>query len=202
MRPGEFRGIQPGDLGFDGGGGLVGALIRRSTTSPWAHCFVVVAPAAPGYWVCHEAYPGGLRARPRHESTVGVLVRVWRTPEEQAAILARSHALVGTGYAYGELLRIAGHYCWRQRKAVLVAALLGALVGSTGILWGSLALGVAGLLSLVPWDGARVICSNHAAQAALAARPELAEWLRYPTHQVWPGELAASLQRFVWNDLV
>jgi hypothetical protein len=48
----------------------------------------------------------------------------------------------------------------------------------------------------------RVICSNHVAQVALAARPELVHYLRYDTNEVWPGELAITFDVMRWDQEV
>jgi hypothetical protein len=44
-----------------------------------------------------------------------------------------------------------------------------------------------------------VICSNHVTQAALAGRPDLGFYLRYQPNEIWPGELAVTLDAFIWD---
>lgn len=167
-----WEGIRPGDIGFDEGGGAVGFLIRHGSHSPFAHCFVYVREHPDGGWWTHEAYPGGLRLRHRVAAPHKVL-RVWRDDVEQRALVARSYRLVGARYAYGELVRI-------------VVARVAGWVG----------------VSVPPWDAnpSTVICSNHAAQCVVAARPDV--WLSHPPSAIWPGRLARDLDLMVWSDTV
>jgi hypothetical protein len=44
----------------------------------------------------------------------------------------------------------------------------------------------------------RLICSNHTTQSVLAARPALKYFFSYEPHEVWPGELAKTLDAIVW----
>jgi hypothetical protein len=199
VRPGTLT-VQPGDIGFDGGGGLLGALIRLGSTSPWAHCFVVVAVLDTEHVLTHEAYPGGLRTRVRRTETIGTAVRVWRTAEERRALMARSYELIGTPYAYGEVVRIVGHYLWQRRRVVALGALGAALLGAAVVSVLALGLLALGAASLTRWDTGRAICSNHCSQAALHGRPELAAWLRYEPARIWPGELHVALTRAAWSD--
>lgn len=197
MRPGQLHGLAPGDIGFDSGGGIVGALIRRGTTSPWAHCFVLVRDLGDGMWQTHEAYPGGLKEKTRHASTIGHAIRVATNPGQQDHIVSRSRQLVGSRYGYGELLRIVGHYFWRQRYITAAVTLVAAAAGHMQLATVALTLLAAGVLTLAHWDrpGA-VICSNHCAQAALEGQPGLADWMRFPPHLIWPGELHTTLLRY------
>lgn len=197
MRPGNLRDLAPGDIAFDGGSGIVGALIRRGTTSPWAHCFVLVRELEDGMWQTHEAYPGGLKERTRHTSTIGHAIRIATNANQQKQIVSRSSELVGSRYGYGELLRIVGHYFWRQRYVTAAVTVLAVAAGHVQLATVALTLLAAGALTLAQWDrpGA-VICSNHCAQAALDAQPGLAEWMRFPPHMIWPGELHTTLLRY------
>jgi hypothetical protein len=110
-------GIKPGDMGFDRGGGIVGWIIRHGTGSAYAHSFVyhrVISVSIDGTqtWETVEAYPSirkskdGVQKRVRTASPSKV-VRVWRSSGEQEAILAHSESMVGTGYGWGEIFRIA-----------------------------------------------------------------------------------------------
>jgi len=196
MRPGMLQDLQPGDIAFDGGAGIIGALIRRGTTSPWAHCFVLVEQVSDTEWTTHEAYPGGLKERRRDSSTIGHAIRIAHTQHQRASLLATSHALVGSRYGYGELLRIVAHYMWRHKWVLAIVAIASAVTGNTLALTVATALLTAGVLSLTRFDNPKaVICSNHCTQAALAARPDLADWLRFPPKMVWPGELHTTLLR-------
>jgi len=107
-----FLDIKPGDIGFTKGGGFVGWIIRHGTGSAYAHVFVYVKPLKNGNWETIEAWPSkkahldGTRRRIRTELPEKI-VRVWRSHDEQAAILNKSAELVGTRYGWGEILRIA-----------------------------------------------------------------------------------------------
>ena len=110
-----LMGIKPGDIGFTKGGGFVGWIIRHGTGSTYAHSFVYVSKNADNSWNTIEAWPSaksaldGTRNRIRTEYPEKV-VRVWRTKSEQAAIIKKSKALVGTRYGWGEILRIAARF--------------------------------------------------------------------------------------------
>jgi hypothetical protein len=171
--PHEFPRIQPGDIGFDGGVGISGWLIRTGTQSAYGHCWVYhdlidVREDGTQVWRTVEAGPRGgvlYRTRTKHPSKV---VRLWQDHLGQSDILKRSAKLVGSKYGWGEIARI-------------VARILGIKVRR----WKD--------------NPRRVICSNHVAQAALAGRPELGFYLRYEPFEVWPGELAVTLDVFVWD---
>lgn len=161
-----FDGIQPGDIGFDGGKGISGLLIRLGTRSSYGHCFVYHRDLGNGVWETMEAGPSGLRLRKR---TVGPnkVVRVWRDELERQRLLRVSSLLRGCKYGWGEIARI-------------VLYMLNIKVESRD-------------------NPQRVICSNHVAQAAIAARPELLLYMDYPVYAVWPGELAMTLDMFLWD---
>jgi len=169
-------GIQPGDIGFDRGGGIVGWVIRHGTSSPYAHCFVyhkLLSTDTNGVqtWETVEAYPSiskakdGVQVRTR-TNLPSKVVRVWRTRRERDSILAASRSLVGTGYGWGEILRIAFR-----------------MVG----------------IKFPGWDSPkRMICSNHCTQSVLAARPGLHLFFKYKPYEIWPGELATTTDALVW----
>ena len=104
--------IQPGDIGFTKGGGFVGWIIRHGTGSAYAHTFVYHKYLGDGAWETVEAWPSlkkdqdGIRVRVRTEDPIKV-VRLWRTRNEQAKILAHSSSMVGVRYGWGEIARIA-----------------------------------------------------------------------------------------------
>jgi hypothetical protein len=162
----QFSGIQPGDIGFDGGIGLSGFLIRVGTRSAYGHCFVYHRDLGNGVWQTVEAGPRGVRTRKRTVAPNKV-VRVWRNGAERHAVLRSSSTARGKQYGWGEIVRIVCH-------------LFGIKVDGKD-------------------NPGRVICSNHVAQAVLAARPEFEHYLDYPTCAVWPGELAVSLDEFLWD---
>jgi hypothetical protein len=166
----QFFGIRPGDIGFDGGIGISGWLIRTGTGSAYGHCFVYHSDLGDGKWETVEAGPSGLLYRTR---TVGPnkVVRLWRDDQERRAILDASKALVGCRYGWGEIARI-------------VCNLLGVK------------------LKRRQDNPARAICSNHVAQAALAARPELVHYMQYQPFEIWPGELAVTFDAMRWDQEV
>jgi hypothetical protein len=201
-----WRGIQPGDIGFDEGGGIVGFLIRHFSHSPYAHCWVYhrQVPDNTETWMTAEAYPGGLKIRKREQTNVHRVIRVWRTEEERRALLARSDELVGSGYNYRELFRIV-HYRLRKNLLWIAGALLVVLalrywegMDLQWLGWPLLVMGVYASLPLkTKLNPRRVICSNHVAQSVLAARDVE---LTYPPQSIWPGRLERDLNVLVWND--
>jgi hypothetical protein len=170
--PHAFPRIQPGDIGFDGGVGISGLLIRLGTRSAYGHCWIyhrlLSVENGVEVWRTVEAGPkDGVvwRERTRVPNKV---VRVWQDSFEQADILRRSEKIVGYQYGWGEVVRI-------------VARILGVK------------------LRRRKDNKYRVICSNHVAQAALAGRPDLGFYLRYEPFEIWPGELAVTLDAFIWD---
>jgi len=172
--------VQPGDIFFTTGGGVVGALIRRGTESPYGHCGVVhdVDPAD-GTWYTAEAFPDmppwkpGLRDRERTADTVAAVVRIWRTEQERQAIISKSCELVEAKLPYA----------WSEIAVIAAANVLPH--------------------SWIPnTDLTRaVICSNHVAQVVRAARPDDYErYFRYTPNREWPGGLHYDLQRMLWDD--
>jgi hypothetical protein len=104
--------IKPGDIGFTKGGGIVGWIIRHGTGSAYAHTFVYHKYLGNDTWETVEAWPSmkknkdGVRVRVRTEAPIKV-ARMWRTRNEQQAILKHSASMVGTKYGWGEIFRIA-----------------------------------------------------------------------------------------------
>lgn len=169
----RWTGIEPGDVGFSSGSGLVGFLIRTGTQSAYGHCWVYhrllrVDENGDEVWETVESFgDSGVRVRERTEKPVKV-VRVWRTEEERQTLLRASQSLVGASYGWGEIARI-------------VARIIGIRVNR----WQD--------------DKGAVICSNHSAQSILAARPDLGVYLPYPVNEIWPGALALALDAAEWD---
>ena len=169
----EFPRIQAGDVGFDTGTGLSGLVIRLGTRSAYGHS-----------WVYH-----GL---------VDVLedgTEVWDTVEAgpRNGVVHRLRTKLPN-----KVVRV-----WKdefERRDLLAAseALVGCSYG-----WGEIARIVARILGIKVrrWrdNPNAVICSNHVSQAIAAARPDFGLYLRYPTNEVWPGELAVTLDAFIWD---
>ena len=168
--------IQPGDIGFTRGGGLVGFLICHGTGSAYAHSFVYHkllsrTPDGRETWQTVEAWPSlrkqkdGIRVRTRTEEPAKV-VRTWRTRNEQSAILEHSMSMVGTRYGWGEIFRIALRFVGIKVKG---------------------------------WESnKRAICSNHCTQSVLASRSALKVFFKYSPSNTWPGELATTLDAISW----
>jgi len=163
--------IQPGDIGFTKGGGLVGWIIRHGTGSAYAHTFIYHKYLGKGQWETVEAFPSlksqkdGVRVRVRTEAPIKV-VRLWRTRSEQETILKHSLSMVGTRYGWGEIIRIALRF-----------------VG----------------IKVRGWESnKRAICSNHCTQSLIASRPSLRKMFKYAPSSVWPGELATTCDAIDW----
>jgi hypothetical protein len=172
----DFPRIRPGDVGFDAGTGVSGQVIRFGTKSAYGHC-----------WIYHDLIDvledgtevwDTVEAGPRN----GVIHRLRTTPPNK-------------------VMRV-----WQndfERKDLLQAseALVGARYG-----WGEIARIVARILGIKVrrWrdNPERVICSNHVTQAILAARPDFGLYLRYAPNEIWPGELAVTLDAFIWDTEV
>ena len=171
-------GIEPGDIGFDTGSGIVGWVIRHGSGSAYAHTFIyheLLGTDSDGRqrWSTVEAYPSsdastdGVRRRVRVETPAKV-VRLFNGAERDR-LLAASSALADAGARYG----------WLE-VARIGAALAGVrLPGRKD-------------------SPATAICSNHVTQAVLAARPSLAGLFAYPAWQVYPGYLAVVLDGVSW----
>jgi hypothetical protein len=172
----EFPRIRPGDVGFDEGVGLSGWIIRLGTRSAYGHC-----------WVYH-----GL---------VDVLddgTEVWDTVEAgpRMGVIHRLRTVQPN-----KVVRV-----WQdefQRKDLLQASetLVGCRYG-----WGEIVRIVVNILRIKvrKWrdNPNAVICSNHVAQAILAARPDFGLYLRHEPSEIWPGELAVTLDAFMWDTEV
>jgi hypothetical protein len=172
----EFPRIQPGDIGFDEGVGISGLLIRLGTRSAYGHC-----------WVYHHIERiesdgtevwATVEAGPRD----GV---VWRTRSRRPNKVIR---LWQDSYEQTDIL---------LKSEELVDSEYG---------WGEIVRIVARILGVKlrrrKDNPDRVICSNHVAQAALAGRPDLGFYLRFEPFEIWPGELAVTLDAYVWDTEV
>lgn len=166
-----YTGIQPGDIGFDGGVGLSGWLIRRATGA-YGHCFIyhkLLSEDGRGgqVWSTVEAGPSGVLVRTRTRPAVKV-VRLWRDEAEQAKILWASQACVGNKYGWGEIARLVLH-----------------IVG----------IKVKGTKD----NPKRQICSNHVAFAVARMNGSLRLVMPYPPHQIWPQRLAEWCDWMIWT---
>lgn len=171
-----FPRIQPGDIGFDAGVGISGLIIRLGTKSAYGHC-----------WVYHECV--GI-----DDEGDEIWLTVEAGPREGLVQRFRKRQP-------NKVVRL-----WQdelEQSAILRASqeLVGSRYG-----WGEIARIVARILGIKVrrWQDnpGRVICSNHVAQAALAGRPDLGFYLRYEPFEIWPGELAVTLDAFVWDTEV
>jgi hypothetical protein len=173
VTPHEFPRIQPGDIGFDAGVGISGLLIRLGTRSSYGHCWV--------YHALEELLPDGtqvwstVEAGPRN----GVIKRLRTVPPIKVVRVWQD------SFEQADLLKkseglVGCSYGWGE-----IARIVFRIVG----------------IKLGRWrdNPAAVICSNHVTQAALAARPDLGLYLRFPSNEIWPGELALTLDAFIWD---
>ena len=149
-------------------------MIRRASRSRVAHCGVLAERTGPGVWRSHESFGGdgpdgggsGLRVRVRDLAAEPVVVvRPWRSGAERDLGLRRSHQLLGQGYDWGEITRIAGHL---------------------------LHLPPLQRLGLALSRPDRLICSNHCASVLLAGRPDVR--LPHPPDRIWPAPLLEALE--------
>lgn len=172
----DWPDVQPGDIGFDGGKGIFGWLIRRATGSR-GHCWVYVqllgvAPSGAEIWLCDEAGPRGIRER-RRESRPLHVARLWRNSREQHDILSTSKRLLGQPYSWREIFRIA-------------------IYKLTGHTWAT--------------DPNGYICSGHVATTIVFARPDLAhrqaDGMPHPAHRIWPDALATWSDTVTWREHV
>lgn len=201
-----WTGIEPGDVGFDQGGGTVGFLIRHFSHSPYAHCWVYHKWCDKNEWTTAEAYPGGLKFRTRDNVQTHRVVRAWRNEEEREALLNASMDLVGSTYNYRELFRII-HYRIRANFVAFAVLALGsvtlsAMIDSVMVTVLASVLALCTLYAAIPLktklNPRAVICSNHVAQSVLAARPDVT--LTYQPQAIWPGRLERDLNVMTWND--
>jgi hypothetical protein len=174
--PHEFPRIEPGDIGFDEGVGLSGLVIRLGTRSAYGHCWI--------YHCLVDVFEDGtevwltVEAGPRE----GL---VWRHRTRRPNKVVR---LWRDEHEQADILR---------RSERLVGSQYG---------WGEIVRIVCRILGIKlrrrKDNPRRVICSNHVAQAALAGRPDLGFYLRYEPFEIWPGELAITLDAYIWDTEV
>lgn len=202
--------LQPGDIIATRGAGAVGFAIKTFTQSEWAHIAIVRSePDALGNFATDEAFPMSVKRRSRNvadiDEKVILIIRLWRTPEEQAAICATSEAHLGMTYALGELARIAAEDLGRlavQPLTLLAAGGL-ALAGIPEPAAGTAGLATAGWLANRFYDQPHtVICSNHVTRCGLAGRPDLADFLTEPPDRTDPGEAVLAMLRLLQRDAV
>lgn len=164
--------IKPGDIGFDKGIGLSGFLIRTGTQSQHGHC-----------WIYHEKLAV-------HDDLSETWLTVEAGPKEG---LIYRHRRV----APNKVVRI-----WRSEKERLAileksSAMVGQKYG-----WGEIARIVLRILGIKIKKGKdnpnRAICSNHVAQCVLAAFPHWRLFMKYEYFEIWPGELAQTLDVIRW----
>jgi hypothetical protein len=164
-------GIQPGDIGWDGGSGIFGWVIRRGTGvygHTWVyHRLISVARDGSETWETVEAGPSGVKLRVRTRPPVKV-VRLWRTEGERSRILEASEACIGAKYGWGEIVRLALHTAGIKVKG-----------------WKD--------------NPNRMICSNHTARSVAAATPGLRASLPYPPQHIWPQRLAEWSDWVLWT---
>lgn len=170
-----WAGIQPGDVGFDEGTGISGLIIRLGTRSSYGHC-----------WVYHQLLDIDANGD-----------EMWDTVEAgPSGILHRIRTK-----RPNKVVRL-----WRdedERRAILQASerLVGSQYG-----WGEIVRITCRILGIklrrYKDNPRRVICSNHVTQAALAGRPDLVHYLRYEHFEIWPGEVALTLDELHWDTAV
>lgn len=203
--------IQPGDVIFTRGKGVVSTIIRYFTSSSTAHCGVVV-DVQHGGLVTHEAFwPGGVKVythRNVYDNDLNRIYRIWRTPEEQSNIVQRSHHMVGKRYDLIEILRII-NWGFRKMMSSKTVAFIALLLFLSAIFNNSeravVILGVFIVLHVISTvakhlfrddNPDRVICSNHVAVCLLSAAPVE---LTYPSNMIWPGRLEQDLHFDHWR---
>jgi hypothetical protein len=172
MRSMPWLHIQPGDVGFDGGRGFFGWIIRRAT-GVYGHTWIYHELLSSGenqveLWKTVEAGPRGIKEQIRSRPPVKV-ARLWNTPKQQAAVLAASQECVGLKYGWGEIFR--------------------------------LALRTMGL-KVNGWkdNPNRMICSNHVAHSITKGVSPLDVTLPYPPHHIWPQRLAEWCDWVKWTQ--
>lgn len=167
--------IEPGDIGFSTGKGLLGRLISVGTESVYSHTWVYHSRNEDGSWNTVEAQPilnraeDGVRWRVRTEPPSKIL-RLWRNEEERERLLAESERLAEAEFRYGwsEVLRMA--------------------------------LNVLGITVQRSGEPDAVICSQHVALALFAARQDMADRFGMAAYDVWPGRLAETGERIARDD--
>jgi hypothetical protein len=172
VRPLPWYYIQPGDVGFDGGQGLFGWIIRRATGAyghTWVyHEFLGRDEKGRERWRTVEAGPRGVREQVRTRPPVKV-VRMWKTRSQRDTILAESSACVGAKYGWGEIVRLALH---------------------------TIGIRVRGWKD----NSERMICSNHVARSIARALPGVRPTLPYPPQHIWPQRLAEWCDWILWTQ--
>lgn len=168
-----FPRIQAGDIGFSKGNGLSGFLIRLGTRSAYGHCWVydhVLSCDADG----NETW---------------ATVEAW--PSKGVALCERSDNPI-------KVVRVC-------RNSVEQSDLLNASRNFIGCRygWGEIVRIFFRFLNIKfnrwPDNINSVICSNHVAQSVALGRPDFDLYLRYPYNEIWPGELAITLDAFIWD---
>jgi hypothetical protein len=164
--------IEPGDIGFDGGRGIFGWLIRRATGAyghTWVyHEFLGTNERGVQEWRTIEAGPRGIRWQVRDRPPVKV-ARLWRTKAQQRGILKESEACLGAKYGWGEIVRLALH---------------------------TVGLRVDGWAD----NPDRMICSNHVARSVTRGLGCLQQTLPYPPNHIWPQRLAEWCDWVLWTQ--
>lgn len=163
--------VKPGDVGFSGGNGIFGWIIRRATGT-YGHTWVYdkllyTRPDGTDMWRTVEAGPRGVTYQVRTGGEVKV-VRMWRDETERGKIVAASRACVGKKYGWGEIARLALHT-------------VGVRVGG----WKD--------------NPDRMICSNHVAHSVTTGVPSLLLTLPYPPPHIWPQRLAEWCDWVLWT---
>jgi hypothetical protein len=166
-----YTSIQPGDIGFDGGVGVSGWVIRRATGA-YGHCFIYHKLLSDDHkgnqvWETVEAGPSGVKVRVRTRPAVKV-VRLWRNEVDRRVLLAASQRCVGNKYGWGEIARLVAHTVGLKVKG-----------------WKD--------------NPTRKICSNHVAYAVKAMNRPLAATMPYPPHHIWPQRLAEWCDWVAWT---
>jgi hypothetical protein len=169
----EFPRIQPGDIGFDKGVGISGLVIRVGTRSAYGHCWIyhgLVDVLKDGTEVWDTVEAG-----PRN----GVIHRL-RTVQPNKVV-----RLWQDCYEQADILRASEDCVGRTYGWGEILRIIARFFGIKVSRW--------------PDSPKAVICSNHVTQAALAGRPDLGLYLRYQPNEIWPGELAVTLDAFIWD---
>jgi hypothetical protein len=166
-----YTSIEPGDIGFDGGLGWSGWIIRRATGA-YGHCWVyheLLEDDGQGrqVWSTVEAGPSGVLVRVRTRPPVKV-VRLWSTETDRRSLLAASQACVGKEYGWGEIARLAAHTVGLRVKG-----------------WKD--------------NTDRMICSNHVAYAIAGMNRALSKTMPYPPPHIWPQRLAEWCDWVIWT---
>jgi hypothetical protein len=164
--------IQPGDIGFDGGQGFFGWVIRRAT-GVYGHTWVYhellgMDDDGNEVWRTVEAGPSGVKNRTRTRPPVKV-VRMWRTEAQQRAILKESANCVGAKYGWGEIVRLALHTIGIRIKG-----------------WRD--------------NPGRMICSNHVARSVTRGIRHIELTLPYAPQHIWPQRLAEWCDWVKWTQ--